>query len=317
MSGLPFRLAPAGGRRFDVVGLGENCVDHYCVVPGLPGPGGKVRMSRHQVQGGGQVASAMLACQRLGLRARYLGRCGDDAESRAGIAELAAAGVEVSGVRVVRGARSQLSLILVDEASGERAIAWTQGPGLELQADELLAEEITAARVLHVDVTSPAAAARAVALARAAGVVTSIDADHAAAGIHELLREIDLCVLPEDFARELVGAASAAGVDAVLQGLQRLCAGLLVVTRGRLGCAALSPGSGVVAIPAYPVAVVDTTGCGDVFHAALVVALCEEQPVVAALRFASAAAALAARALGARAALPTRAEVHGLLSRGP
>ena len=70
------RLPPE--RAFDVVGLGEISVDHICVVPRIPGASDKVRMASYEVQGGGQIATAMIACQRLGLKARYLGKVGDD-----------------------------------------------------------------------------------------------------------------------------------------------------------------------------------------------------------------------------------------------
>ena len=64
-------------KSFDVVGLGLNAVDHLCVVPHFPRYDSKLRMLDFSRQGGGQAATAMVACQRLGLTTRYVGKSGE------------------------------------------------------------------------------------------------------------------------------------------------------------------------------------------------------------------------------------------------
>jgi ribokinase len=87
-----------------------------------------------------------------------------------------------------------------------------------------------------------------------------------------------------------------------------------VITLGEHGVLADGP-QGRWHVPAFEVAVVDTTGAGDAFNGALAVALAERRPLAEALRLASATAALACTRRGAQPAMPTRAEVERLLER--
>jgi len=87
---------------------------------------------------------------------------------------------------------------------------------------------------------------------------------------------------------------------------------LVIVTLGEKGCYAEGEGfRGFV--PAFDVRPVDTTAAGDVFNGALAVALAEKQELGAALRFASAAAALSVTRLGAQPSAPHRAEIERFL----
>src|SRR4030043_50933 len=68
---------------FDVVGIGLNAIDYLCCVPRYPVPGEKLRMTGFSRQGGGQVATALVALSRGGLRTMYVGNVGDDEHGRA------------------------------------------------------------------------------------------------------------------------------------------------------------------------------------------------------------------------------------------
>ena len=63
---------------FDVAGVGLNATDTLILLPHFPPYGGKVPFEREVFSPGGQVASAMVTCARLGLRAKYIGTLGDD-----------------------------------------------------------------------------------------------------------------------------------------------------------------------------------------------------------------------------------------------
>jgi sugar/nucleoside kinase (ribokinase family) len=79
----------------------------------------------------------------------------------------------------------------------------------------------------------------------------------------------------------------------------------VVITRGAEGAEAWEQGHAPVCAPAFPAAVVDTTGAGDAFHAGYLYALLQGWPLIERLRFANATAACACEALGAQAGLPT------------
>ena len=105
------------------------------------------------------------------------------------------------------------------------------------------------------------------------------------------------------------GAESAA---AAARALRSRGAGTVIVTLGAQGALACTA-DGLVRAPALPVAVVDTTAAGDAFNAGLAVALGEARALADALRFASAAAALACTRRGAQPSLPRRDQVETLL----
>jgi sugar/nucleoside kinase (ribokinase family) len=299
------------GRLFDVVGLGEISIDHMCVVPRLPGADDKVRMSHYEIQGGGQIATALVACQRLGLKTKFLGKVGDDSAGRWSIEELAREGVEVSGIRVVKGTMTQLAVVLVDGNSGARTVIWQCDEEALVRPGELSREELTGAKVLHVDATGLARGLEPLRWAREAGTVTSIDIDHLLPDTEEALRLVDLCVVPALFPRELTGRDD---LEQAMRAMHELNPrAVLCVTLGIDGCAAWE-GDRVVREPAFQVRAVDTTACGDVFHAAFIQQLLEGRPLRRAMRFANAAAALKTRALGGRPGIATLAEVEAFLA---
>jgi len=93
---IPFRPPPTASRPFDVVGLGLNSVDLLAVVAEYPANNTKQRLQRFARLPGGQMATAMAACARLGWRARYIGRFGSDDLGHISRDSLMAEGVDVS-----------------------------------------------------------------------------------------------------------------------------------------------------------------------------------------------------------------------------
>ncbi len=127
---IPFRVPPAGSKPFDVVGFGLNSIDLLAVVAEFPNSNSKQRLQRFARLPGGQIATAMAVCARLGLRASYLGSFGDDDLGVLSRESLTSLGVDVGAARVVRGATNQFAIILVDARSGERTVLWDRDPAL-------------------------------------------------------------------------------------------------------------------------------------------------------------------------------------------
>jgi sulfofructose kinase len=301
-----------GVRYFDVVGIGECSVDQMCMIPRHPVAGEKLEASSLTMHGGGQIATAMVACARLGLNARFVGAVGDDAAGHYTIEELRAEAVDTSQVLVVPEGRTRQAVVLVDAAAGERTVLWHRDPRVTLRPEDVSNDVIFSGHVLHLDGTLPELARSCATRARTAGVMVSLDLDTVVPGVEELVSLADLCVVPAQFALDFTGAAEPAGA---LRRFAARCPGLVALTMGADGALTLMGGA-VVHVPAFPVATVDTTGCGDVFHAAAIVGALRSLPPREILRFANAAAALAARDVGARASCPTVAEVQALLRSG-
>lgn len=273
-----------------MVGLGQNAVDHVVRLGAWPPRGGKLEASRLDVRPGGQVATALVAASRLGLRTAYLGRIGCDQGGRMQLADLEREGVDTRGVRVLADVPSQFGVILV-EPDGDRTIFWGLDERLIPRPSDLKRSLVCSGRILHLDVTGQEAAIRAARWARARGMWVSIDIDRRIPGDEELLALCDIVI-----AAEAVGP-----LDAPIAG----------VTLGDRGAWLRWPG-GDALCRAFPVKALDTTGCGDVFRGAFLAAALRGLDIVDVLRFACAAAALKARA-GGRAAIPTRREVRRLI----
>ncbi len=293
-------------RAFDIVGYGEASIDDVWLLRTSLVWGGKVRAGRCERLGGGQIATAMVACARLGLRAAFRGRVGDDADGREVLEGLEAEGVDVASA-LRGGGPTRHALVLVDR-DGERAVV---DHGHAAHAPHALIDApLPDARVLHLDATEPVQATQLAKLARAANSVVSLDIDHPAPGLDELLPLVDICITSRGVPEQITGESN---VEPALRKLAELTGGLVGVTLDSDGAALLDDGH-LLLSPAFPVAnPVDTTACGDTFRAALLCALCEGQPVAQALRFANAAAAIKTRDLGRR-GCPRRPEVSALLA---
>lgn len=311
---MPIRLPPAGSRRFDVVGFGLNSLDLVAVVPSHPGPNSKLAIQQLAQLPGGQIATAMVACARLGWRSRYIGRFGDDAHGAIGVESLQREGVETSCAERIPGATSHFSIVIVDSARGERTVMWHRHPGLAFPIDALPADAVREGRVLLVDGFETAAAARAAEVAQAAGMATVIDVEEVRPDIEVLLEHTDVIIVAEDFPREMTGVASTGEALAALA-VRFPRASVVCATLGEEGSLARCAGR-EIRTPAFPVHCVDSTGAGDAFRAGFIAAWLkggDAAEIEEVLRYANAAAALNCRGVGAQVACPGPHEVEVLL----
>jgi sulfofructose kinase len=312
----PLPLTFPSSRPFDVAGFGQNSIDLVARVPAFPAPNSKLQLSALSRMPGGQVASALVCCARLGWRSRYIGRFGDDDFGQLGRGSLEAEGVDVSEAVVVPGARTRFAVVLVDSSRGDRTVLWDRDARLDIQPDDLPTAAIRSARVLLVDAEDLAGSTRAAALAREAGSLTIVDVDAVTAGIDELLRHIDVIVVSEGLPEQLTGVRERGAALAKMA--TEFDAPLVCVTLGPEGCLARR-GTQEIHSPAFPVNCIDSTGAGDAFRGGLISALLahgERATVEQVLRYANAVAGLACRLPGARDGLPRPDEVEALLARG-
>lgn len=316
MTSLP-DLPPARPGSPDVVAFGENSLDFVGVLDdALTAFAPKRALEAFLVLPGGQMATAAAGCAALGCRTRYVGAFGDDDWGRAVRASLMAGGVDVIAIEKPHVA-SRTAIILVDRASGERAVYERRDPRLVLTDGELPLDRLVEGRVLMLDATDLDASIRAAKAARTAGVRTVVDVDHVARNIDALLTHIDIVIVPESFAQAHVSETS---LEAALGALDlRFPGKIIVATRGARGAEARVAGRRVSVAgqssPGSPV--VDTTGAGDAFRAGFVAKWLKDGAdarIDEVLAYANAAAYLNCRARGAQAGLPTDSEVCALLT---
>lgn len=310
---IPFALVAQGSRAFDVVGLGQNSVDQLAVIAEFPRSNTKHRIERFARLPGGQVASAMVCCARLGWLARYVGRFGDDELGRFGLGSLDQEGVDTSATQTVS-ARTRSAMVLVDGRTGDRTVLWDRDPALALRAGDVDDEVWRSARVLHVDCEDIGAATAAAKVARAAGVLTVIDVEAVLPGVPALLRHIDVIIASEGFPEKLTGHQDTGSALAAMA--REYGPAVACVTLGSSGSLAMCAGR-EIRTPAFDVAVVDSTGAGDAFRGGFISGYLAnpEADVADVLTFATAVAAIKCRQLGARDGLPHVNDVDQFLKR--
>jgi sugar/nucleoside kinase (ribokinase family) len=179
------------------------------------------------------------------------------------------------------------------------------------------ADVIRAASVLLVDHHGLEGTLRAARIAREHGIPVVADFERdPGPPFAKLLAVTDHLIISERFARQLA-ADRQSPVGEVVAALWRQHGDTVVVTCGSGGCwyASELTGGRAERFPAFAVDVVDTTGCGDVFHGAYCAALAEGKDLPARIELASATAALKATRRGGQAGIPARRAVEEFLNR--
>jgi sulfofructose kinase len=296
-----------------VICVGIAVLDEIFAVGEIPTRPGKYFASDYRSIGGGPASTAAVAAAAMGARTALWARVGEDRTGQQIIAELADFGVDVGQVRQVAGGRSGLSAVVVD-AAGDRLTINFADPALDADPAWLPLAHLEEADAVLCDCRWPAGAEAVLRRARQDGRIAVLDGDTtpdaAVKGLAPLASHV---AFSEGGLQQFSGAAEP---EAGLRIAEERLSGWLCVTLGANGCLVLEDGV-IRAVPAFPVEAVDTTGAGDVFHGALSVALAEGRDALAAVRFASAAAALKCTRFGGRSGIPDRLQVDRFLASRP
>lgn len=304
-------------RRLDVLALGEPLLEFNqrrdgggAYTPGF----------------GGDTSNAAVAAARQGAAVGYLTRVGDDHFGERFVDLWRREGVDVTHVARDPEAPTGIYFISHDERGHHFSYYRAGSAASRLRADDLPREAIADARVLHVSGISQAisssacdAVFEAVAIARAGGTLVSYDpnvrpklwpAPRARAVVLESVRHADLCLPSLEDATLLFGERTPdAHADALLAAGARLVAlklgrdGVLVATADERHHVA-----------GFAVDSVDATGAGDTFDGSFLTERLRGADLVAAARYANAAAALSTLGYGAVDPIPRRGEVERFLA---
>jgi sulfofructose kinase len=289
--------------------VGHAVQDFVFSVPVLPERGEKYRATGFTSVGGGPAATAAVAVAKLGGRAVLAARVGADAAAEMIVAELRGYGVDCSHVRRFDGCASSVSAVIVD-ARGERMIVNSLDPSVPADAGWLPLPAAVGAQAVLADTRWPEGALAALLAARAAGLPAVLDADRPIPADGELLRAATHVAFSSDALTDYTGITDPVrALASVAPSLPGWCC----VTAGGEGVHVIANGRAFHSA-AFEVPVVDTLGAGDVWHGAFALALAEGRDETAAVRFASAAAALKVQRPGGRAGAPARAELDAFLA---
>jgi len=275
---------------------GSINLDFVATAGKLPAPGETVTgatLARHP---GGKGANQALAARRLGATVQLVGRVGRDPMADEALALLRAEGVDLSACDVDESAATGVALIAVS-ADAENQIVVAPGANAKLLPEHLPSLDAQAV-ICQLEIPMETVIA-----AGATEGLFCVNLAPSALTPEAVFARADLVIVNE-------GEAAFQG-DAILKSR-----GLVAVTEGARGARLLKSGVEIARAAPPKVAAVDSTGAGDAFVGALVVALLEGQPPDTALRFACTAGALAATKHGAQPSLPLREAVERLLAGG-
>jgi sulfofructose kinase len=299
-------------RRVQVVGLGLAALDILVRTDELPTWDCGVRLQALGIDGGGPVATALVAAQRLGVQTGFIGTFGDDRMGRIKLQTLVEEGVDTSRSLIRHAPEDQAVLVCVHSLTGERMFSGISH-AQPLRVDELDRAYITSADILHLDGYHPEAALQAARWMHDAGKKIMVDGSSTHGPVSEPMKKLvglaDVLICGTGFGPALTGLQDLwqAGEAMLRMGPQ-----VVVQTEGKSGSYATTQ-SERIHVLAYEVDVVDTTGAGDVFHGAYLAGMLQNWEIRTILQFSTAVAAIKCKQLGGRQGIPTFEQVSKFL----
>jgi len=313
---------PANGDRMKVVAIGDVNVD--LILPlRLPRVGKQVVVGDFQMHGGGCAANFALACAKLGARSKLVGRVADDVFGKFVLGELRRQGVDVRDVVVSEGGKTGVTLALVEGV--ERSFVTYRGENAtfsmkDVNFNRLDADLVHLPSFFLMEKLRPDCPKLIRRIKGKTGGIVSFDTGWNPFGwgkgirnLKEVLRQVDIFLPNVDEARGILASGRHRSEGALLRGLLDLGVKVVAMKMGNRG-SLISDGYKTVKLPTFKVEVVDTTGAGDVFNAAFVVAYLRGHDITEAGKFANAAAALSITGAG-WSKYPTLGQVNDFLGK--
>ncbi|MRR16183.1 MAG: sugar kinase [Deltaproteobacteria bacterium] len=287
-----------------IFGIGQCSLDYIGLIPAYPLPDVKCEFSNLVIQGGGPVATALVALKRWGLDCHMAGVAGDDDFGGQIAASLIQEGIDTSGLMIRRNELSQFAFVVSEPYKGRRTIFWQRPTGRALEPEEINVDILLRSSALHIDGLFPEASLFACRKAKEAGIPVIVDAGTLRDGILEIAGLSDCFVASETFSN-----AFAETHQETCRKLAGMGIRITGVTLGARGYMALIDGHFIFR-EAYPVEAIDTTGCGDVFHAGLTFGIVHGWDAGKSLDLGAWAASLVSLQTGGRRGIPSRREVQ-------
>ncbi len=292
-----------------VLGLGTVVVDHHVRLAQLPEPDTKAEVLSDRYQVGGPVPTALALLSRLGHRTQFIGKWSTDDRGTLIEDDLGRSGIDIGSAVVSPTVRTGFAHVWVEAETGRRSIAAYRGSHA-IEPVELVGQDWSGCRALHLDGWSTDAAIEAAQCVRTAGGTVFVDLGSPKPRLEDLLPLVAVANCPLRLMTRLFGEEP---LERSAHRLLDLGAGAVTVTDGEQGAWWFDPDHQHFQ-PAHRIEAVDTNGAGDVFAGALVHASLQGWSPEERLRFASAAAALKCQGLGNRGSLPSLAQIEALLA---
>jgi sugar/nucleoside kinase (ribokinase family) len=302
-------------KKYDVLVIGRSCQDIIAVVNEFPQENQKLPLEFRLAEGGGQGGTASCCISKLGGRAAYVGRLGDDDEGRFCLKRLKDFGVATDFVDIVKGGKTPMAYVFITADSGARSIIYERNVLPKLEINNVIKSLIRQTGVALLDPEVTYLGGRLKKLARSDFKVI-YDCERWREGIEDIMNTADYFIPSSEFLEaEELGFHNLAFNEKIIK-LNELVAGNLVMTHGEKGAYYISD-KNLYHVPVPDVQAIDTVGAGDNFHAAFALALTRGFDLHQMVMFSVAVASLSCRDYGGRMGLPTweqALDVAGTLS---
>lgn len=287
-----------------VFGIGQCSLDYLGLIDAYPPPDVKCEFSHLIVQGGGPAATALVALARWGCRGHLAGVVGDDAFGSQIRTFLSSEGIDITGLQIRPSKQSQFAFIVSEPSLARRTIFWQRPTGDPLLPEEINPDVLQKSAALHIDGLFPDACLFACQKARSAGIPVILDAGTLRDGMIDIAKESNCVITSEVFSKAFAESHQETCRKLVSMGVK-----LAGVTLGARGYVALADGRWIQK-DAYPVKAIDTTGCGDVFHAGVTYGIVHSWSAEQSMDLGAWAAAAVSTQMGGRAGIPPLHELH-------
>jgi sugar/nucleoside kinase (ribokinase family) len=284
-----------------IVGIGACVMDTLVTVPNYPKEDTKLRAISSKPSGGGPTGTGLVAAQKLGEQAAYIGVLSDDNGGVFLQKDFEKYGVNTDCVDILSGYRSFTSVIWLAKDTATRTIVFDKGNLPPLQLNERQKQAIADSQILMIDGNEMDAAEEACKHAKENGTKVLYDCGGLYEGVEHLLKLTDVMIPSEEFALGHTGCETIEDAAARLYELYR--PEIVVITCGKDG-GIIYDGVEVAKYPAFLVEAVDTNGSGDVFHGAFAAGFIKGFDYKTCCYFASAVSAIKCTGVGARESVP-------------
>ena len=277
-------------KEFEIAGYDMPCVDLAVNVDVFPKPNGGTGINAMSWQGGGKVATGMVAAARLGAKCAMIGAVGSDDYGEFCLRDFERHGIDISGMKTRQGETTSHSIVLSDRETQGRSIVYRSGTANPPTLEEIEERILTGCQWFFIS-----------------------HATHVA--MMENIGIIDVFIASEFFYKVLFRGKEEA-FEANCREVQKMGPSIVVFTLGAKGCVGYSEEDGFFQMPSFAVDVQDTVGAGDVFHGAYTVGLLRGLSPKEAARLATGVSCIKCTRIGGRAGIPDWNTVQRFLRTG-
>lgn len=297
-------------KEFDVVGIGRNSWDKILAVDCYPKPDEKMAVNFSSNQCGGQVANTLVAASKLGLKTKYLGKFGDDANGQAVRNALFKATVDISSSKIIPGVANQSAVIIVDQKNFTRNVFTQKDSKLDIHPGDFQQKDYTNGKILYLGARNIEEIKSFAKIGKSKECIIAVDLDQSDPTVEELLVNVSILFCPKAYLDQFAAEESIQSKMKLMHEKHSL--DVICCTMGAQGSVAYD-GKHFYQKDAYKISVADTTGAGDVFQAAFLYAVLQNNSIQECLDFGNAAAALKCRQFGSQAGVPSINEIENFI----